>query len=48
MKIVNLGRRPCAQTAEAIAARKVLPLEESIQCHTLGMAFAEGLKLGIY
>lgn len=42
--IVNLR----AQTAEAIAARKVLLLEESIQCHTLGMAFAEGLKLGIY
>ncbi len=42
--IVNLG----AQTAEAIAAPKVITLEQGRQCHDLGRAFAEGLKLGIY
>lgn len=42
--IVNLQ----AQTAEAILAPKTLSLSQASLCHELGMAIAEGVKLGIY
>lgn len=42
--IVNLG----AQTPETILAEKRVPEPQILACRELGMAFAEGLGLGIF
>lgn len=42
--IVNLG----AQTPEAILAPKRVPPDALRQCHELGAALAEGLRLGVF
>jgi multimeric flavodoxin WrbA len=42
--IINLG----AQTVDAILAPKAISLPQANLCHELGMAFAEGIKLGIF
>lgn len=42
--IVNMG----AQTPEQIMAEKTVPESALEQCRQLGMAFAEGLSLGIF
>jgi len=42
--IVNLA----AQTAEAIAARKVVPADRLAACRDCGAALAEGLRLGLF
>lgn len=42
--IVNLD----AQTPEAIAAQKQVPAKFLKQCHEVGEAFAEGLRLGVF
>lgn len=42
--IVNLG----AQTPEAIMAPKLVPAEALNQCHEIGAAMTEGLRLGVF
>jgi hypothetical protein len=42
--IINLG----AQSPDAIQAPKIVPCELLLQCHQLGAALGEGLRLGIY
>lgn len=42
--IVNLG----AQTPEAILAAKVVPDADLARCREMGMAMAEGIRLGIF
>lgn len=42
--IVNMG----AQTPEQILAEKTVPESKLEECRKLGMAFAEGLSLGIF
>jgi len=42
--IVNLA----AQTPEAITAAKVVPDKALSQCHAIGAAMAEGLRLGLF
>jgi len=43
-EIVNLS----AQTPEAILAPKHVPLEALDQCHGIGAALAEGLRIGVF
>jgi len=42
--IVNL----CAQSPEAILARKTVPAPDLVRCSDLGAAMAEGIALGVF